>query len=236
MKLLIFLFALLSACRCISNDQEVYLRAHQSYTQKEYARALELYQSIQNKGSSVWYNMGNCAYQLKDYLHARLYWKQAENQATRHQLSDIGYNIMALDQKIGTKDHSRSAVREQLKRFAALVGLFSWQFLFIFFWFALWFVLRSRFKSGRAVAILCLCGMVLCGVGLGSKYIQGTQKIGMVTAHNAPLYAGPDSRYHVLGTADAMSEVRVQEVRDRWCKVQYNATTGWMAIDTLAVV
>lgn len=59
--------------------QELFLQANQLYTQKQYQKALELYGQMPAKGPAVWYNMGNCAHQLHDDLHALLYWKRAEH-------------------------------------------------------------------------------------------------------------------------------------------------------------
>src|SRR5579872_6344111 len=94
-----FLLCVTYAFACLASEEENFLQAYRCYGNKDYARALELYQSIPSKGSSVWYNMGNCAYHMQDYAHAHVYWKQASNQARADQLQDIAYNLAVLEEK-----------------------------------------------------------------------------------------------------------------------------------------
>src|ERR1700722_3305000 len=75
------------------NNQEIFLRAHKLYEQKEIEQAYALYQSIENKGSAVWYNMGNCNYKLGKFLEAYACWHQAKKNATAKEFQDILYNI-----------------------------------------------------------------------------------------------------------------------------------------------
>ncbi len=230
-----FVLGMAYVVTCFATDEEQFLQAYRCYNTKEYARALELYQAIQSKGSSVWYNMGNCAFHVQNYAHARLYWKQAERQASADQLADIAYNLDVLETKIGNSSRGMSWHR-MIFRSAALLSLRMWQILFLLCWGIVLLMVGKRFFMGKAVALLCVCGMVLSGVGMCGRYMRNTQRIAMVTAHEACLYAGPDSRYQLLKTIDAMSEVAVQEKRDNWCKVRHNTTVGWMPIETLAVV
>jgi hypothetical protein len=68
-------------------NQEHFLSGNQLYQQAQFQAALTAYQAINPKNSVVWYNLGNCAYHLEQYLDASLFWKRAQ----LLELKDFGY-------------------------------------------------------------------------------------------------------------------------------------------------
>jgi len=63
---------------CGGSGEELFLRANKYCEKHDWSQAFTLYKSIDQKGSLVWYNMGNCCYHLKNYTEALVYWKRAE--------------------------------------------------------------------------------------------------------------------------------------------------------------
>lgn len=59
-------------------NQEHFLAGNQLYQQAQFQAALVEYQAINPKNSVVWYNLGNSAYHLEQYLDASLFWKRAQ--------------------------------------------------------------------------------------------------------------------------------------------------------------
>ena len=60
------------------SDQEQWLQAQAYYHQQDFASAAKALQAITHKTAPVWYNLANCAYQLKDYLTALALWRRAQ--------------------------------------------------------------------------------------------------------------------------------------------------------------
>ena len=75
-----------------SKDEELFLHANKCYEKQECDKALELYQSMNCKGPAAWYNMGNCCYQLDNYVDAMVCWKRAQRGASYHDCLDIEHN------------------------------------------------------------------------------------------------------------------------------------------------
>ena len=82
------------------SSQENFLRANKYFNKQEYTKALDLYDSISNKGSATWYNMGNCAYKLSKYKDAYVYWRKAQTHANKKEREAILYNIDILSSSI----------------------------------------------------------------------------------------------------------------------------------------
>lgn len=59
-------------------NQEHFLAGNQLYQQAQFQAALIEYQAVNPKNSVTWYNLGNCAYHLEQYLDAGLFWKRAQ--------------------------------------------------------------------------------------------------------------------------------------------------------------
>ena len=59
-------------------NQEHFLAGNQLYQQAQFQAASTEYQAINPKNSVVWYNLGNSAYHLDQYLDASLFWKRAQ--------------------------------------------------------------------------------------------------------------------------------------------------------------
>src|SRR5579872_1555476 len=225
--LLLITFTLAGAAQ-----EELFLQAQAAYGKKEYARAFELFTTMHHKSHAVWYNMGNCAFQLKRYNEAYLFWRRAERAATAAQRADIAYNLDAIA-KVVAIDLTKKWY-DPLLRAATMISMIIWQIAFLCCWLLLCFCVAQRKK--RAVAMIALWGTMVSGLGLRINYVQNSQSIGIVTADSVALYSGPDERYHSVGALKKMDELQIQEMRESWCKVRHRTGQGWMKKDALEVV
>lgn len=216
--------------------QEYFLRAHALYGAKEYDQALKTYQSIAHKGSATWYNMGNCAYQLGNYTDARIYWKRAQRDAFGIQRADILYNIQALDKKIGI-DHASS------KKFTDYgidqinaVQIIYLQLFFLIGWIGLWaYVKRWHTKERYLILWFLIALNCFVGAALIYRFFSTQKQIGIVVSQ-ATVYAGPDSRYHSVGTINVATECKIDQVHGNWCKVKSGSLVGWVKKDQCEIV
>ena len=62
--------------------QEAFLRANDLYEQKRFQSALDLYQTISNKGGAAWHNIGSCWYHLGNYAQAIACWRLAQKNSS----------------------------------------------------------------------------------------------------------------------------------------------------------
>lgn len=72
-------FMLFSFAMMAQSTQEIFSQANRLYAQKDYKKALSMYQKIEKKhsiSSTLYYNIGNTYFRLSDYASAILYYER----------------------------------------------------------------------------------------------------------------------------------------------------------------
>lgn len=233
---LIILLVAQTLCSAPTN-QELFLQGNAAYREKNYEQALALYTQLSNKGSVVWYNMGNCAYKLNRYPDAYVYWKKSEHGASWSLLNDSAHNIERIVH--GSDDEYFNTVYQRIKQMVHTYSVWSswlWlQCLLLFFWSIFWVLYVRRFaRVAQGLVLLLMC---CCGIALKGKYMHTTTTAGLVILAQAPVYAGPDTTFARIAQLDEMAEVMVvQEKNKTWYKISYKDQEGWMAAETITLV
>jgi len=152
-----FLFACMwNFLICSGSGEELFLRANKYCEQHDWSQALTLYRSINQKGSLVWYNMGNCCYHLKNYTEALIYWKRAEQGTLYKIYAQSKHNQRILARKL---NRVVPVVRvQQLYEFFVynLLGipLLFLQVLFLFCWSLFFFSKRYWGETFFSAALI----------------------------------------------------------------------------------
>jgi hypothetical protein len=237
-KIVIILAVFMVGSLKAASEQELFLRGNDYYGKHEYVSALNAYEAMQNKGRSVWYNMGNCAYKIGNKPQALAYWKRSQQGAHAHELADIQYNIHVLEKEYET--HTEKYFWQRLysviSEAATPYSLTMLQMVFLAVWFLLLYVWKKYGYKNFWLLLGVLAINILCAALLIVKYSTMHQRVGIVTGNQVALYAGPNEQYHTLGLVDEMAQVLVQEQRNSWCKVNYAQLTGWVPSDKILVV
>ena len=212
-------------------------RAATLYNQKQFDQAYTVLQDMKPKSSTVWYNMGNCAYKKNELDHAIACWRCAHATAYPAARDTIEYNIDVVEKKLNK--NTQESFLKKIFDFYRSIALIIFQLFFLVSWFSLLLFIK-KYKHGTKYRSLLL-GLLLfvtmvSGIALGFKYHTINQHRGIVMRHNVSLFAGPDEQYHVLGSLDGVSEVVVHEQRPSWCKVSTEQGSGWVVQDSIVVV
>jgi len=222
---------------CSGSGEEFFLRANKYCEQHDWSQALTLYKSINQKGSLVWYNMGNCCYHLKNYTEALIYWKRAEQGA-----SYTVYVQSKQNQHILARQLNRVVpvvwIRQLYELFVYnLLGipLLFLQILFLLCWSLFFFLKRYWSKTFFSAALIMMMLSGLVGTGIVVKYKQ-MNKIGIIITDSAKIFAGPSQEYHVLDVLNYIDQVTIQNVKPDWYKVKYATGVGWVVADVIQVV
>ncbi len=221
-----------------AQQQEQFLHANALYHAGQYDDAFAVYQEIPQKGRAVWYNMGNCAYQVGNHTDALVYWKRAERNATWDEREDIkvnrGYALRALNKKTATQDPLFSTIVQWVmgKR-----PLLLFQLLCLCLWFLSLVCLRRYPRRVWSTgAIFFAVGASVCGAGMYERYRDYRHQQAYVITDRSPLYGGPNERYHKRGTVQRADLVRICAQRDEWCKVASESHVGWVPVSSVCVV
>jgi len=231
-------FALVCFSLCHGTTQELFLQANKLYQEHEYQRALELYQTIEHKGPAVWYNMGNAAYNLNQYVDARVFWERAKCGATRAELADITYNNEMLDQQFEEQPQTIDAWESMLTSLQAYAASFSMlflQLLILSLTLIMCILLRSAL-SMRFVIIVCLCIVYVPAMMLtGSKMAARSRCVAVMKDEQASLFTGPDEQFHVIEVVPQGTRLVLEQEHGQWCKARYAAVVGWIKKDTMVI-
>ena len=213
------------------SNQELLLQGHQLYEKKEFAHALDAYKTVSNKGSSVWYNMGNCAHHLKQFDDAQLYWLKAYKNADKKQRYSIKKNMQVLKEQVST-----SVDVSIFDSVLCNIPLFFLQLFLIGLWCVLlWLSVRwyRKKKYFLLFVFTFITGIVAIGVVLKYRIICHSYAILM---DDTELFAGPNANYHTVGSFKRSSVVAVCTKNNNWCKIQQKKVVGWVPLEKLVEI
>jgi tetratricopeptide (TPR) repeat protein len=236
-KNLLLLFFFTTTIFGIQNRQEVFLQANNFYKDGNFQSAYELYKKIPNPGAKLNYNLGNCAYQLKDYGKAMLYWKRAEKDWGFFGRGELLQNIELLKQKIvGSQiDESEylSFFKSSKRYFISLLRsapIFGFQILFLFFWIICFLYIRFLFKKKHKFLIYILfILMAFSGGFLVVRYSLDFKNYGIVISKEINILSGPGDNFQKLGILPQTSQIRVQTSSGEYYKIKFQRLIGWVS-------
>lgn len=213
------------------NNQETFLQANNEYQEKNYEKALTLYSKIKDKGAATWYNMGNCHYQLGHEADALICWKRAQQGASYALKKDSAYNIDFVlhaerDQYVRTGFAKIKYGMNEIWHYGTSLGV---QLLFLLVWAMFWIAihLSKRGKKYKVASFVLAALIAPLGCNVLFRYVQSMQ-IHAIVHTSAPLYAGPNEKYHVVGSVQVKDQLAVCAKIDNWYKVAHGKQTGWV--------
>lgn len=235
MNKMILIFMLFAHNACALNGQETFLQANKQYEEKHFEKALGLYSSIEKKGAVIWYNMGNCHYQLGHEVDALACWKRAENGASRALLRDIEYNIDAVMYE--QKGTSQESLLNKLMKLINHISTLLIQIIFLIVWIGFILAIRlSKHSKKYKVASFVLSALMLpLATLVGFKYVHQQEAVAFARM-DAKLFAGPNEKYHVIGDVTEKSQLRVCAKDGNWYKIAHQKQIGWMNSNDLIVL
>lgn len=231
MKYVICMLLFISSVSFASSSEEIFLRAHQQYQEKNYEQAYLLYQTIDQKGSAVWYNMGNCMYHLQQYPQAIALWLRAHYDATGNEYNDCIHNIRVAEQELGKLsapswfDYGIDVIHHRNVPLGLLqiVWLLCWYILIVSA------IITIRFFYKLLVVSSMTVGLVGIALLLMIYYKEQHTVYGIVGEKEVPIFVGPDHRFQSVCMVNSGNRVTILEQRPEWYKIQYEDTIGWIA-------
>lgn len=225
-----------SICSMCSMYADTFTQANTLYRQAQYNKALELYTQIPSKSASVHYNMGNCAYKLKRYGYALLYWRRAEHNWGIFHRDELIENITLLQEQLGLLPKKRnpiirlgSKIKQFLTSLIKAIPLIFIQLLFLLLWLFLFLYLRFLYKTKQKTIIAILFAIIaFCGIVLITKYSMNARTYGVVLKQT-PLLSGPSQTYQTLMTLKQAQEFIIKQEEQNFFKVKVLKRIGWIA-------
>lgn len=230
-RLLCIFVHLVSFSFVLCSDNELFVSGNTLYAERDFTRALEQYQQIAKKESSVWYNMGNCHYKQNQELKAYACWQRALRQGSGANFDACITHCALVEQKLGMPTTSPWWYLLWYKPSVLVM-----QLLFLFFWYILLFygaeiVIKKRYYL---FSFLLLCSVVI-GSWLIVKYTMDVGKKGFIQETTA-CYVGPSEKYFAQATLHPTESVSVCQEADQWLKVKTATGKGWIKKEALLII
>ena len=223
-----------------ATNQELFLQGNKEYEQHSYQKALDTYHTIENKGASVWYNMGLCCYNMGEYAQALVYWHKAEQASnSRDMLDKIARNKKDTQERLQLYvPHSYSqCIRDTIIYYTSCSSFIWWQLLFLMVWYMHIFYMRTFWRKRRWFLILFLWVITIAlAIIMSVYYIDSHKHQAIVIKPSTALMIGPDNNFASKDIVPMGQQVEVQQKQDGWIKIIYASKRGWVPAESLALV
>jgi len=233
-------FSVLQSLNLWSDDQQLFLQAHENFVKGNWAGALRNYRAINHKNSVVWQNIGSCYFNQQQYAQALLYWKRAYQGCSILQVGPL----CTLEQKALKKLNLNvpSKFHYLCKRMLLMIPLTLLQIIFVIMLLTiLWILVRCwRWQEIvvcdrrwlRWLLLSCfVCGSLWYGQHL---FLQKNQAI--VVKQDVLVYAGPERTFHVVKTLLPGNTVHVLQQKQGMYNITKHSVTGWVMQDTIEFI
>jgi len=241
-KLYILLVCILLSIQVSASDYPTtFANANTAYLKKDYAKAIELYQSIiadNQQAPQLYFNLGNAYFQTGDFAHAILNYERARKLSPDDE--DILINLKSANQKIEDKIE----VAPQLflvtlhKKIIALMNEKSWSLLCIFC-LILGAIFIGLFISTQNY-LLKKAGFYLGGdflvlfiatffVAKSSYNASRSHDEGIVTVASVTVLSSPSDASTKLFILHKGNKVVIRDEHEGWMEIKIaNGNVGWI--------
>ena len=212
-------------------QEEIFLRSNALYNQQIYQEALQLYDTLNNKGAAVWYNMGQCAMALQQYGQARLFFERAQRTASRSLYTAIKKNVADIIDHVHCKEYSCTidTFIARVHDYSRTVPLLLLQLIFLGVWISILVLMRCAWMPWRRMAISVGLGLLLCvALFLIVRCYTQTRMLGVVLASDTVVYAGPNEHYHEIGRVHEAECVPIIRKDGAWYNITADCGSGWV--------
>ncbi len=242
----ICLFLFLPLLSRAGEAETLFEQGNQAYASGDYARALELYESVSGMGyesAALYFNMGNAAYKEGKLGPAILSYERAARLDPSGE--DILFNLKLANMRL--VDKVEVAPEFLVARWWGNLingqASGSWaMWALVFLWLALavgaafLYLRRSMFRRLTffgGIALL-IASLFCLGLGLRKRNLEQNSHYGIVMASNVYVKSAPESQSTDLFILHEGTKVTVLDQTDAWKRVRLaDGKSGWMPADEI---
>lgn len=228
-------------CALGERDAVRFSQANDLYKQMKYTDAYKLYQDIEQPNARVYFNMGNCAFELNQYGRSLWHFRQAEELWGFADRKDLKNNIKLVMNKLekarsfksNANQWAFSVVYDLTKSFPLII----FQILFLLFWTCLFVYARRLIRrKQKMVFALLVMGVFISGALLLIRQERAIRSWGIVLEREVALYAGPNETYQKIGTLYEGKELLIEQERKDFVRVKSKNAQGWILRSSLGFI
>lgn len=224
----------------------LFLQANNFYENKEYRKALDVYESLVDDhgvvSADIYYNIANCYFKIDDLAYALLFYKRALLLNPRDSLIRENYAYARGFVALKDEDNRHALVRvldrvlqpvsrEELEVCVLVI-------IFVTLGSGVLMVLLGTLHERKKVFIVLLCVSFLAIFSWAFKmFVCGEHRDAIVMVNELPVRYGPTEHDTVAFYLSVGIEVAIVEESDAWVKVLlHSGKKGWTHRDAIAFV
>lgn len=235
------IFCTLSINASAQTAEELFIKANNLYNESSYDSAVATYKTVINKGYSsatLYYNMGNAYYKLRNYPMAILYYEKSlkldpNNEDTKH---NIEIAKAFISDKI--ENVPEIFIKTWWNKLSNSLSIKSWSIIALCLLFTLllttflFLTTKTRIikKSTFFVSIILLAVTICCFSITTKKYRYiNSNKEGIVISPTITIKSSPSSTSVDLFVLHEGAKVKILDSTDEWEKIKIaNGSVGWL--------
>jgi len=242
--ILLFLLWFLSIgenCFASRSAPDLYREANLAYQEKDYLKAIDLYQDVIKQGHispELYYNLGNAWYKSGDVPHSILNYERALKMNPGDE--DAIFNLKIASLKVVDKIDPVPQIfyKRWIDSLTTLMSTDNWcKVLIAILWLSLIFALIFLFggsvrvrKSGFILAGVCLFIFLIAFLITSRSHSQNVvQENAIVMSASVYVKSSPDSKGNDLFIIHEGTKVEVLDELNEWKKIKLlNGNVGWL--------
>lgn len=241
-KLYILLVCVLFSIRLIASDYATtFANANTAYSKKEYAKAIELYETIVSENQqapALFFNLGNAYFQTGDFAHAILNYERAKKLNPDDE--DILINLKSANQKIEDKIEVAPTLflvtfKEKLITFLSekswsLLCIFSLVLgailIGVFISSSHYLLKKAGFYLGSSFLVLFIATFFIAKSSYNAAKVHNEA---IVTVPSVTVYGSPSDSSTKLFILHQGSKVVIRDENEGWMEIRIaNDNVGWI--------
>ncbi|MGZ6250620.1 MAG: tetratricopeptide repeat protein [Candidatus Chromulinivorax sp.] len=214
------------------DNQTLFNKANQLFLEKNYNKAIELYEKISVKNFALFYNLAT-AYAAEDkFAQALCAIKRAEKLGNWSQLTDLYRFFDCLHKTVNPEYELTFSNQVQLfiKKCILTTPVLLLQILLLLIiglLFFLWFFNLHRKHLKKYKALLVLAVLFFAVYRYKEYLVQ--EKIGIVLVQSANVFAGPAASFYVKNRLPIMTEAKIIQSNNDYKQIQVGNMIGWIS-------
>lgn len=226
--------------------EELFSKANSLYNESAYDSAARVYEDIISKGyssASLYYNLGNAYYKLRNYPMAILYYEKSLKLDPNN--SDTKHNIAIANAFISDKieEVPELFIKTWWNKLSNIFTINTWAIITLasiaLMFICLFFYLTARTRTVKksmffSSLILILLTITTFSISLKKyNYIKNHSE-GIITSPTITVKSSPSSSSVDLFVLHEGSKVKILDKTDNWEKVKIaNGSIGWLPSSTI---
>lgn len=221
------------------NDRNIFDQANYLFEEEKYEQACQLYQSIENKGFIVLYNMSLSYVHAGDHAHALLYAKRAEKLANFTQLTLLYEYFMAMKKNVDPdyQPYFTELVAIFVKKCILSIHILLLQLLLLIFFIICIVCWHNRHdKIYKNILLYMVFFIIIFGSLWLYKNNYMHRSVGIIMQDNVAMFAGPDTSFYEKTILHKADEIVILDTDKKYYKVQAKNIIGWILNTSIELV